>query len=185
MSKGCGVMIKEIIVVEGKDDITAVKAAVDAEIIATNGFGYGKKFIELLNNMSKRRGIIIFTDPDFMGEKIRRDIASRVPNCKHAFLPQDKTTKDGDIGIENASVEDILKALEKARVEVEEKSSFFNQQDLVMFNLIGSPDSKDLRDKLGEYLGIGYGNGKQFVSRLNSFGITREEFLEGIERIKK
>lgn len=178
-------MIKEIIVVEGKDDVTAVKAAVDAEIITTNGFGYGKKFIQTLNKMSERRGIIIFTDPDYMGEKIRRDIASKVPNCKHAFLPQKKTTKDGDIGIENASVEDIRYALRMAKVEKEEKEDFFTQQDLVMFGLIGDPESKDLRDRLGEILGIGYGNGKQFVSRLNSFGITREEFLEGIERIKK
>ena len=35
-------MIKEVIVVEGKDDITAVKAALDAEVIATGGFAYKK-----------------------------------------------------------------------------------------------------------------------------------------------
>lgn len=33
-------MIKELIVVEGKDDIRAVKAALECEVIATNGFGY-------------------------------------------------------------------------------------------------------------------------------------------------
>lgn len=178
-------MIKEIIVVEGKDDITAVKQAVDAEIIATNGFGYGKKFINTLIEMSKRRGIIIFTDPDFMGEKIRKDIASRVPNCKHAFLPQKKTTKDGDIGIENASREDIIIALKNARCQINDNSNFFTQQDLVEFGLIGDSDSKEKRDSLGEILGIGYGNGKQFVSRLNSFGITKEEFLKAMEMIKK
>ena len=32
-------MIKEVIVVEGRDDITAVKQAVDAEMIAVGGFG--------------------------------------------------------------------------------------------------------------------------------------------------
>jgi ribonuclease M5 len=32
-------MIKEIIVVEGRDDEAAVKRAVDAETIATHGFG--------------------------------------------------------------------------------------------------------------------------------------------------
>ena len=30
-------MLKEVIVVEGKDDITAVKAALECEVIATNG----------------------------------------------------------------------------------------------------------------------------------------------------
>ena len=32
-------MIKEVIVVEGRDDIAAVKRAVDAELIATSGLG--------------------------------------------------------------------------------------------------------------------------------------------------
>ena len=32
-------MIKEVIVVEGKDDVAAVKKAVDAEMIAVGGFG--------------------------------------------------------------------------------------------------------------------------------------------------
>ena len=32
-------MIKEIIVVEGKSDISAVKRAVDAQVIATSGMG--------------------------------------------------------------------------------------------------------------------------------------------------
>ncbi len=31
--------IKEVIVVEGRDDVTAVKRAVDAEMIITQGFG--------------------------------------------------------------------------------------------------------------------------------------------------
>ena len=55
----------------------------------------------------KRRGVIIFTDPDFAGEKIRKKIAQEVPGCKHAFLPREEAKKDGDIGIENASPESI------------------------------------------------------------------------------
>ena len=35
--------IQEIIIVEGRDDISAVKAAVDAEIIQVNGFAIRKK----------------------------------------------------------------------------------------------------------------------------------------------
>ena len=68
-------MIKEVIVVEGKDDITAVKAAIDAEVIATNGFGYKKEFIETIKNICERKGIIILTDPDYAGEQIRRDLS--------------------------------------------------------------------------------------------------------------
>lgn len=39
-------MIKEVIVVEGRDDVTAVKRAVEAEVIAVGGFGINAKVIE-------------------------------------------------------------------------------------------------------------------------------------------
>lgn len=176
-------MIKEVIVVEGKDDITAVKAALDAEVIASNGFGYKKEFIETLKSLSKRRGIIILTDPDYAGEQIRRDLSKHIKDCKHAFLPQGKALKKGDIGVENASKEDIIEAINKARPSKVEKEILFSKEDLIDFGLSGGPDSRERRDILGHILGIGYGNAKQFLNRLNNFGVTREEFLEAIERI--
>ena len=83
-------MIKEIIVVEGRDDVTAVKRALDAELITTGGFGFPKGVMERIKAAQKRRGVIIFTDPDFAGEKIRKKIAQEVPGCKHAFLPREE-----------------------------------------------------------------------------------------------
>lgn len=176
-------MIKEVIVVEGKDDITAVKAALECEVIATNGFGYNKELVETLKALAERRGIIILTDPDYMGEKIRRDLASKIKNCKHAFLPQGKALKKGDIGVENATKEDIIEAIKKARPEIIEVQKQFTKEDLIDFGLSGGPDSSQKREKLGEILGIGYANAKQFLNRLNNFGITREEFLKAMERI--
>ncbi len=67
--------IKETIVVEGRDDITAVKAAVDAELIEVNGFAVRKRStLEKIKNAQARTGVIILTDPDFAGEKIRKTI---------------------------------------------------------------------------------------------------------------
>ena len=176
-------MIKEVIVVEGKDDITAVKAALDAEVIATNGFGDKKEFIKTLKTISDRRGIIILTDPDYAGEQIRRDLSKHIENCKHAFLPQGKALKKGDIGVENASKEDIIEAIRKAKPERIEKQILFLKEDLIEFGLAGGPDSSSRRDMIGDILGIGYANAKQFLNRLNNFGVTRQEFLNAIERI--
>ena len=39
-------MIKEIIDVEGRDAVTAVKRALDAELITTCGFGFPKGVME-------------------------------------------------------------------------------------------------------------------------------------------
>ena len=117
-------MIKETIVVEGKDDQSAVKAAVNAEIIITNGLGISEKTIERIKSAQKRTGVIIFTDPDYSGEKIRQIISARVSGCKHAYLPRKYSKKQGDIGIENAKPEHIREALSKVQSQGIEREVF-------------------------------------------------------------
>lgn len=176
-------MIKEVIVVEGRDDITAVKRALDCELIATGGFGFPKGVMERIKTAQKKKGVIIFTDPDFAGEKIRKTISAQIPECKHAFLPREEAIKDGDIGIENASPESILAALEMVRTETKDERNEFSQRDLVKYGLLGGENSSEKRDLVGRQLGIGYGNSKQFLNRLNHYGVTREEFESAVEKI--
>ena len=178
-------MIKEVIVVEGKDDIAAVKRAVDADLIATSGFGLNDRIIERIKNAAQKRGVIILTDPDFAGENIRKKVSQRVPGCKHAFIPRGLATKDGDIGVENAAPESIKAALSKVKTEVEGDRKEFSMDDLLRHGLSGSEIASKLRDYVGRELGIGYGNAKQFLSRLNRYGITREEFENAIQKIKE
>lgn len=82
--------IKEIIVVEGKDDTVAIKRAVDADTIETNGSAIGEHVIEQVKLAQQKRGVIILTDPDYPGERIRKIISEMVPGCKHAFLPKEE-----------------------------------------------------------------------------------------------
>lgn len=174
-------MIKEVIVVEGRNDITKVKQAVDAEVIATGGLGYGEEFIKNLKKIAKTQGIIILTDPDYAGEKIRRDLSKHIKNCKHAFLPKDKVLKEGDIGVENATCKDIIGAIDRAKPVTTRKRQEFTREDLILLGLSGGQGARERREKLGAYLGIGYGNSKQFLNRLNNFGITREDLVEAIK----
>ena len=39
---------------------------------------------------NKKRGVIIFTDPDAPGEKIRSTINQHVKGCKNAFIDRKK-----------------------------------------------------------------------------------------------
>jgi len=178
-------MIKEVIIVEGRDDITAVKRAVDAEVIAVGGFGINKKVIDRIKEAQKRQGVIVFTDPDFAGEKIRKIISKRVEGIKHAYISQKDGTKDGDIGVENAEPETIIRALEAAKCELKEKRDDFNINDMIFFGLTGNTKSKEKRDMLGKELGIGYCNSSQFLTRLNNYGINREEFVNAMNKINK
>jgi ribonuclease M5 len=176
------ILIKEIIVVEGKADVSAVKGAVDAQVISTNGLGINDKIINVIKKASKNKGIIILTDPDYPGKKIRNILASQIENCKHAFIPRDKANKDGDIGVENASKEAIIEALKNARAEVAENRQEFSYQDMVRYGLVGNDNAAKRRSAIGDELGIGYCSAKQFLKRLNSFGISREELEDAIKK---
>ena len=179
------ILIKEVIVVEGRDDVDAVKKALDAEIIAVGGFGINAKVIDRIKEAQKRKGVIVLTDPDFAGEKIRRIISKRVKGIKHAYISREDGTKDGDIGVENATPEVILRALEMAKITQQEKTEFYTMQDMFYFKLTGDKTSRERRETLGKILGIGYGNAAQMVSRLNNYGISKEEFSKAIEEIEK
>ena len=175
--------IKEIIVVEGRDDTDAVKKSVDAITIETHGYGITKATWELIEKAHAEKGIIVFTDPDHAGEQIRRRILEKYPDAKQAFLDRDAAKKHGDIGIENASPESIREALKKAQCSLEEKNQEFTIDDMMGAGLVGQADSSARRQKLGKLLGIGYGNGKIFLQRLNKFGIAREEFEKALQEI--
>ncbi len=168
--------IYEIIVVEGRDDEAALKRAVDAEIITTHGYGINQGTFDKIQKAYEAKGIIIFTDPDLAGERIRKRLAERFPNAKHAYLAKEAALKDGDIGVENATPESIISALEKCRCIFTAASNLFSMEDLVQNDLVGISEAGIRRDKLGAALGIGYGNAKTFLSRLNHYGITKKEF---------
>ncbi len=178
-------LIKECIVVEGKNDAAAVKRAVDADIIITSGFGITGETLRLIKTAAEKRGVIVLTDPDFMGEKIRKIIGDRIPEVKHAFIPREEAMEEGDVGVENASPESIIKALSMARYEVKENRKEFTQLDMISNGLSGCPDAAEMRAKIGKILGIGYTNAKQFLNRLNNYGITREEFYRAIETARR
>jgi len=179
--------IKEIIVVEGKDDTHNVKRSVEADTLETNGSAVDEDTLVRIRHAQEKRGVIIFTDPDYPGQRIRHIVSQAVPGCKHAFLPRHeaKAKRDKGLGVEHASPEAIREALSHVYSMSEFKQSDITHEDLVDFGLVGGTISKALREQLGERLKIGYTNGKQLYKRLTMFEITREEFVEAMEDILK
>lgn len=177
--------IKEVIVVEGKDDIAAVKKAIDAEMIATSGFGLNKGILQRIESAYKRCGIIILTDPDYAGERIREHLTKRFPNAKHCFLPKEEAIKGDNVGVENAKPESIIEALNKVKTLKVSSKDEFAKIDLIRHDFEGSPNASERRNQLGRYLGIGYGNAKQILSRLNRYGVSREEFEAAVVHINQ
>ena len=177
--------IKEAIVVEGRDDTAVVNQITDTLIIETHGFGIARSTWELLEKAYREKGLIILTDPDFSGEEIRRKLSAKFPESKHVYMPRKKAIKNGDVGIENCTPEDVKKVLEKVCTIKKDVTCIFELKDLDKAGLIGRNDSKALREMVGEFLGIGYGNGNAMLKKLNTFGITREDFESAVAKAKE
>ena len=189
-------VIAETIIVEGRDDTNSIKRAVTAETIETHGFGIRRQTWELIDKAYHTTGIIVFTDPDHAGETIRKRILEKYPDALEAFLDQESARDGDDIGIENAAPEAVREALAKvhraakagqegAGTAAEWQQERFSMDDLREAGLIGTDSAQAGRQQIGKALGIGYGNAKAFLRKLNHYGITREEFRQAVRAWKE
>ena len=178
--------IKEVIVVEGKDDTKRIQMVVNADTLETRGSAISDETLDQIEDLYDKRGVIVFTDPDFSGEKIRKIITEAVPGVKHAFLTKHDAAPShkGSLGVEHASPEAIREALAHLYTEVPDGEPLISREDLAVAGLTSGPQAKEYRRRLGEYLRIGYTNGKQLYKRLKLFQITPDEFKKALEYIK-
>lgn len=173
--------IPEVIVVEGKDDTANLKRFYEVDTYETRGSAIDQDDLERIATLQELRGVIVFTDPDYNGERIRKIIMQEIPQAKHAFLnrgeavPKSKT-KGRSLGVEHASFEDLEKALAGLVGSYEDETFFdITKTDLMRLGLLMGNDSRKRREYLGEELRIGYCNGKQLLKRLELFGISLAE----------
>ena len=178
------IKIQEVIVVEGKDDTANLKRFYEVDTYETRGSAIDEDDLERIERLHDLRGVIVFTDPDYNGERIRKIIMQAIPTVKHAFLQRDEAapkskTKGRSLGVEHASFEDLEKALSSVRGYYDDDNQFdITKSDLMRLGLLMGGDSRKRREYLGEHLRIGYCNGKQLLKRLELFGISLAEVEE-------
>lgn len=173
-------MIKEVIVVEGKNDTKRLKEFFDVETIETHGLGLNKETIEYIKKVNEKRGIILFLDPDTPGEKIRNKLNNEIPNLKNAFVMKQDARTNKKVGIEHASKQILEEALDNL-VTYKDMQESLSKQDYFKLGLSGLSDSASKRDKLSRYYHLGKCNSKTMYKRLNMLGITYKD----IENILK
>lgn len=184
--------IEEIIVVEGKDDTRRLQEVLDVDTIETIGSAINDEILDQISHAQETRGVIVFTDPDFSGEKIRKTIMEVVPDAKHAFLSRGQAAPSrskGSLGVEHASDEAILEALRKVVTPTSALEAVAEpeipRQTLMEYGLIAGTGAKIRREKLGDLLRIGYTNSKQLEKRLRMFRITEAELATAMEQVKQ
>lgn len=178
--------INEFIVVEGRDDTERVKSSVECDTIETNGSAISKETLEVIQKAQETRGVIVLTDPDFPGDKIRNTISEHVRGVKHAYIDREKAkNKRGKIGVEHANKEDIKEALMHVSSPFEEAEESIDKNTLIELGLIIGKDARRKREIIGRRLHIGHSNGKQLLKKLNAFGYTKEDVVQALKNDKE
>ncbi|MBQ6809666.1 MAG: DUF4093 domain-containing protein [Clostridia bacterium] len=167
------IKINEVIVVEGKSDKIKLERLVDAVIIETGGFRIFKddEMRNMLRDLAEKRGLIILTDSDSAGFAIRNAIKGSVDPkfIKNAYISEVKgkerrkrnPSKEGLLGVEGVSDEEIFNALRRAGVNLEKKSSEKRENikkitkiDMFEDGFSGSSNSVERRKKLEQELNL-------------------------------
>ncbi|MBQ8297025.1 MAG: DUF4093 domain-containing protein [Ruminococcus sp.] len=162
------IKINEAIIVEGKYDKIKLSSIVDAVIITTNGYGIFKdtEKLELIRYYAKKTGIIILTDSDSAGRRIRGYIKGAVNGGKitNVFIPdifgkekrKEKPSAEGKLGVEGISKKLILEAFEKSGITSSDAVFKRDISNYTMYELglSGGKNSSELRQRLQKRLGL-------------------------------
>lgn len=162
-----------VLVVEGKYDAARLSHLTDAMILLTDGFGIykDKKRQQLLKALAKKNGLILFTDSDAAGFRIRTYITNLVgaEHVVQAYVPaihgkekrKPQPGKEGLLGVEGVDDAIVLQALKdalgpEADAAAAPKSAgrAITYTDLYNWKLSGTPGSAERKYALLNALGL-------------------------------
>jgi len=179
------------IVVEGRYDRIRLSSVIDGIIIETGGFRVfkNKELISSLRSLSKTTGLIIATDSDHAGFKIRnylKNALGKDAKLTHVYVPaiegkerrKPVSSAEGLLGVEGMNEETLIMAFERAGVgcETVEKKADLTRGDLYDAKLTGASDSSERRKKLLSLLSLPPNISTGVMLDLLNTLMTREEF---------
>ena len=133
--------------------------------------------MDLIEELEKTRGVIILTDPDYPGMRIRNMIMERVPHVKQAFVDKKDAIGKKKLGIAEAREEAIIQALENV-VSFSKESQSLTWEEFISLDIIGD---KQKRLAIYDLFHLGYGNAKTLFKRLNMASITKQDILNKLK----
>lgn len=164
------ITIKEAIVVEGKYDKIRLSSLVDATIVEAGGFRIykDKEKMELLRLLAERTGLVVLTDSDASGFKIRRYLNGAIgpQYLKHVYIPdvygkerrKAQPSAEGKLGVEGMTTQVLLEAFQRAGLCCEEggppRGRPITKQDFYLDGLTGGVGSSLRRKALLEMLNL-------------------------------
>lgn len=193
------IKINEAVIVEGKYDKIKLSGILDAIIIETDGFAIfkDKEKQKLIRFLAEKRGIVILTDSDGAGFKIRSFIKgiTKSENVKNVYIPdvygkekrKTEFSKEGKLGVEGMEVHIIIDALKKAGVIYSENEMKAGREithtNFFEDGISGGKNSSFIRKTLAKELGLPEKISSSSLLKIINSYMTYEEYKEIIEKI--
>lgn len=190
--------IEQAVIVEGKYDKIKLSSILDAVIITTNGFSVmkNKEKLEIIRFYAQNKGIIILTDSDSAGFKIRNYLKGTIKNGKiiNVYVPdifgkekrKAAPSKEGKLGVEGIDKEIILDAFKKAGVISYDKDADndpITRIDLYECGLSGGENSSEKRKVLLQQLGMPQLLTTTGMLEILNTMMSRSEFYDFIDKL--
>ncbi len=190
------IKLKQAVIVEGKYDKIRLNSLIDATIITTEGFGVFRdsEKKELIRLLAKKRGIIILTDSDMAGFKIRSYIKGLVKEGKitNVYIPdifgkerrKSVPSKEGKLGVEGMPENALKQAFQKAGISFDEENfpppnpEPITKSDFFDLGLTGTPNSSEKRCKLKKKLNLPERLSTNSLLEIVNIMYKREDFLK-------
>ena len=170
-----------ILIVEGKDDESLIKSILDVHVFKTNGFDLKNEDVIFLNKAAEQHKIIVLTDPDEAGEKIRATINKKIKNTYNVYLDKTLCDKHHKHGVAESTKEHILDRLKEHITLESPKIGNITPYQLSKIGLNGDSKSKEKRDIICKHFSLGICNAKTLVERLNLLNIGIDEVIKVIK----
>ncbi len=193
------IKINEAVIVEGKYDKIKLSTILDTVIVETDGFAIfkDKEKQQLIRFLAEKRGIIIMTDSDGAGFKIRSFLKGilKNDNVKNVYIPdiygkekrKTEASKEGKLGVEGMTPQAITEALEKAGVLYRENSKKKGREithtDFFEDGISGGENSSHIRKELARSLGLPEKISSSALLKIINSYMTYEDYVEALKKI--
>ncbi len=194
--------LKEAIIVEGRYDCIKLQSVINATVIPTNGFRIfsDPEKRALIKKLAAERGLVILTDSDRGGFRIRGYLRGIVPEeqVKHAYIPEcfgkekrkEKAGAEGLLGVEGMSAKVLLAALEQAGctfddLPSQDRVTRFTRTRLYEDGLLGRNDSAARRELFLNALNLPRKLTVPALLNLLNAGYDEERYVEALKNAQR
>ncbi len=190
--------INGAIVVEGKYDKAKLSRLVDCLIVVVNGFGVfrSEETVQLLRYYSENGGLIILTDSDSAGFRIRGHIKGIIHNgnVRCAYIPdiygKEKRklapSAEGKLGVEGMPDSVLIEVLKPfSEDEIPEETRLVTKIDFYEDGFTGRPDSSFRRDELKRRLNLPERLSSNSLLEAINRTVGYDKYREAVDEINK